>query len=671
MSTQIFHIFSNYENDLTRTLDGSYKLYPSRWIAFRGGEVNLTEVQKRMEGNIRYGAYGEMTSPFSTTDVADLIQHTALGDVVAAGDITLQQSEVEAGIAYSEIFIHVDGEKLRRSYIYLPDEPLRETDPIINELLGKPVQQPGVAENNIEFDRIVVLYNLYRKAESETLEDMIVFRDYPLGLLELESTQTLYIDSKFGGGTSWSTRLMSRVATGRAHVETPSTDYHTLTRLLTEVGRSQSKMDEIVKTRIGHLDTFKSYMDRFRNEQSINVPYIIAGRWFVNGKDIGPVVEDYRLAALIKDYIKKHPDEFRGPKGDPGDNGESPELKLDEQGKLWTKLPSEDRWRLLGVLRPTKVGDPVLHSSFIYKPYTEWTGNPFVLSYSLKVWKEWEMSDGSKTQEPIETTVNVDGIVLRTGTHKTRIPAKMDTVTDHHEFTVGAENHSFDVAWKKREEVGFYDFIFIDNTDDPDTVEVWNHYDEVPRKDDDPDVIYVWNHPDEVPPLDRDSIAVAPKKISDEEKTAMRNKIKYHVELLHTNTIPQEWIDEDTRIRSGFGSDAGILIFDGEEGSEKKYHIYKDKGSIEVTYAVWPNIPTTQGVFIKILNAPVVGSELDDPKLVTISPDTTKTNPAIVTFRIVADEGGGYPHTSYDGVNYRDVQPIDSSTTFEIHTLKK
>ena len=639
MSTQIFHIFSNYENDLTRTLDGSYKLYPSRWIAFRGGEVNLTEVQKRMEGNIRYGLYGEMTSPFSTTDVADLIQHTALGDVVAAGDITLQQSEVEAGIAYSEIFIHVDGEKLRRSYIYLPDEPLRETDPIINELLGKPVQQTGVAENKIEFDRIVVLYNLYRKAESETLEDMIVFRDYPLGILELESTQTLYIDSKFGGGTSWSTRLMSRVATGRAHVETPSTDYHTLTRLLTEVGRSQSKMDEIVKTRIGHLDTFKSYMDRFRNEQSINVPYIIAGRWFVNGKDIGPVVEDYRLAALIKDYIKKHPDEFRGPKGDPGDDGESPELKLDEQGKLWTKLPSEDRWKLLGVLRPTKVGDPVLHSSFIYKPYTEWAGNPFVLSYSLKVWKEWEMSDGSKTQEPVETTVNVDGIILRTGTHKTRIPAKMDTVTDHHEFTVGAESHSFDVAWKKREEVGFYDFIFIDNTDDPDTVEVWNH-------------------PSEVPAQGKDELQ--PKK-----------KIDYTITLNHTNIVPQEWIDEDTKIRSEFGSDAGILIFDGEEGSEKRYHIYKGNSPVEVTYSIYPHTSTTEGVYVKVLNNPVIGVGLAEPVLVLMDPDTSATNPKQVTIQVSAGEGSGYVHLSSDGVNYRDVQPIDSSTTFEIHTLKK
>lgn len=639
MSTQIFHIFSNYENDLTRTLDGSYKLYPSRWIAFRGGEVNLTEVQKRMEGNIRYGLYGEMTSPFSTTDVADLIQHTALGDVVAAGDITLQQSEVEAGIAYSEIFIHVDGEKLRRSYIYLPDEPLRETDPIINELLGKPIQQPGVAENKIEFDRIVVLYNLYRKAESETLEDMIVFRDYPLGLLELESTQTLYIDSKFGGGTSWSTRLMSRVATGRAHVETPSTDYHTLTRLLTEVGRSQSKMDEIVKTRIGHLDTFKSYMDRFRNEQSINVPYIIAGRWFVNGKDIGPVVEDYRLAALIKDYIKKHPDEFRGPKGDPGDPGESPELKLDEQGKLWTKLPKEDRWKLLGVLRPTKIGDPVLHSSFIYKPYTEWTGNPFVLSYSLKVWKEWEMSDGSKTQEPVETTVNVDGIVLRTGTHKTRIPTKMDTTTDHHEFTVGAESHSFDVSWKRREEVGFYDFIFIDNTDDPDTVEVWNY-------------------PSEVPAQGKEDLQ--PKK-----------KIDYTITLNHTNTVPQEWIDEDTKIRSEFGSDAGILIFDGEEGSEKRYHIYKGNSPVEVTYSIYPHTSTTEGVYVKVLNNPVIGVELAEPVLVLMDPDTSAINPKQVTIQVSAGEGSGYVHLSSDGVNYRDVQPIDSSTTFEIHTLKK
>ena len=116
-----------------------------------------------------------------------------------------------------------------------------------------------------------------------------------MAIVELPEMQALRTTNNLGGVTTWSTKVLTRVTSKNTKQLSTDTDYHTLGRLLTEMGRLQKKMDQIVSSRVTDYSSFKAYLDKFRNEQSINVPYIVAGRWFVNGKDIGPVVDDLRL----------------------------------------------------------------------------------------------------------------------------------------------------------------------------------------------------------------------------------------------------------------------------------------------------------------------------------------------------------------------------------------
>lgn len=98
MESHKLHLLPGYEADLTSTLDGSLKLYPSRWLAFRGtAPVDIAAVLTRLTSSPRYGLYGTITSPFSAVDVADLVQHTDLGDLVGVGDINLAQTETSGG----------------------------------------------------------------------------------------------------------------------------------------------------------------------------------------------------------------------------------------------------------------------------------------------------------------------------------------------------------------------------------------------------------------------------------------------------------------------------------------------------------------------------------------------------------------------------------------------
>lgn len=454
MESHKLHLLPGYEADLTSTLDGSLKLYPSRWLAFRGSApVNMTEILSRLESSPRYGLYGTITSPFSAVDVADLVQHTDLGDLVGVGDINLAQTEISGGQVYSEVFVQVDPENLPKQYLYLPDKPLRDNETIINRLMG---QQPQPTTNGwMEFNTIVILYNVYRKAESETLQDMLLKKDFPMAIIELPEMQTLRTTNNLGGVTTWSTKVLTRVTGQNSKLPTTDTDYHTLGRLLTEMGKLQKKMDQIVSSRVTDYGSFKAYLDKFRNEQSINVPYIVAGRWFVNGKDIGPVVDDLRLKNLVEGYIEEHKETFKGRPGDPGKDGKTPEFKISDTGELLYSYG--DEWKSAGIFRPQRTtSETIIMVKNNSKPAA--SGKPAKLILEIEAYKEWTLNTGGKEKEDLGETATIrlgDFEYTFTPSRQQRLELEIPFKTEYSgkdldgTFTLGTFTQPIKVAWKK------------------------------------------------------------------------------------------------------------------------------------------------------------------------------------------------------------------------------
>ena len=456
MESHKLHLLPGYEADLTSTLDGSLKLYPSRWLAFRGtAPVDVAAVLSRLESSPRYGLYGTITSPFSAVDVADLVQHTDLGDLVGVGDINLAQTETSGGQVYSEVFVQVDPENLPKQYLYLPDKRIPDNETIINRLMG---QQPQPTSNGwMGFNTIVILYNVYRKAESETLQDMILKRDFPMAIVELPEMQALRTTNDLGGVTTWSTKVLTRVTSKNAKQPSTDTDYHTLGRLLTEMGRLQKKMDQIVSSRVTDYSSFKAYLDKFRNEQSINVPYIVAGRWFVNGKDIGPVVDDLRLKNLVESYIEEHKESFRGPKGDPGKDGKTPEFRINDRGELEYSY-GDGQWKSAGIFRSQRTtSETFITVKNLSKPTA--SGKPAKLILDIEAYKEWTLNTGGKEKEDIGETATIrlgnDFEYTFTPSRQQRLELEIPFKTEYSgkslagTFTLGEFAQAISVTWKK------------------------------------------------------------------------------------------------------------------------------------------------------------------------------------------------------------------------------
>ena len=466
MESHKLHLLPGYEADLTSTLDGSLKLYPSRWLAFRGtAPVDIAAVLTAVAKSPRYGLYGTITSPFSAVDVADLVQHTDLGDLVGVGDINLAQTETSGGQVYSEVFVQVDPENLPKQYLYLPDKPIPggpgrrtttipDNETIINRLMG---QQPQPTSNGwMEFNTIVILYNVYRKAESETLQDMILKRDFPMAIVELPEMQALRTTNNLGGVTTWSTKVLTRVTSKNSKLPANNTDIHTLGRLLMEMGRLQKKMDQIVSSRVTDYSSFKAYLDKFHNEQSINVPYIVAGRWFVNGKDIGPVVDDLRLKNLVESYIEEHKESFQGPKGDPGKDGKTPEFKISDNGELLYSY-GDGRWKSAGIFRSQRTtSETFITVKNLSKPVA--SGKPAKLILDIEAYKEWTLNTGGKEKEDIGETATIrlgEFEYTFTPSRQQRLELEIPFKTEYSgksldgTFTLGTFTQPISVTWKK------------------------------------------------------------------------------------------------------------------------------------------------------------------------------------------------------------------------------
>lgn len=207
------------------------------------------------------------------------------------GDINFLSHDIYDGMLYSEIYLHISNEAgLGRV--------------LINNT-GQNQEQRVIEESNINintlpnhdkfsFQAVLLFYDIYKIGESEPYAC-----DIPLGIFILMdedkniTSQELLVQSNelFGSGTAWSTRICSRFVSSATigqdpKIGTTASDYYTLTRVLQSFGDVIEAVEKNLTSREEDIQNIKMYLDEFKNSQTVNVPYMLNGWWYVNGKPV-------------------------------------------------------------------------------------------------------------------------------------------------------------------------------------------------------------------------------------------------------------------------------------------------------------------------------------------------------------------------------------------------
>ena len=377
---------SQYSHDLVRSMNGLTQLYPSRFIT-----CTLTEPDKAAErveviskildqamANIKPGEEVPYAA-IRNLAWAGLYEMISIKDsktepgAIAIGDINFLSHEVMGGMMYSDIYIHVDpqlGSKTAVMQDTAGDDPTKDaiaTDPVT----GDPMVEPS-SRKKLTFNAVILYYNLYQiDPTTKSSEFKPLCKDMPLGLYipephpdrpdEPPVTVILQSPELFGQGTSWATRICSRIATSDKMALNPnptrSSEYATLTKVLSEFGDINSLIKKVLHGRgannpdeIGLAqEDVKSYLEEFRAKKQVNVPYVKDGYWFVNGRKMEEVVNQETLEKLIKKYVEEYlngvtGDKFKGPQGPPGPQGpEGPTGPEGPQGLIGPQGPEGDK----------------------------------------------------------------------------------------------------------------------------------------------------------------------------------------------------------------------------------------------------------------------------------------------------------------------------------------
>lgn len=340
-TTGTFLTFSQYMEDLTmaKSSNGTYKVVPSKFVALEYKNLdydNITFPQLFTEylengiavyKNKKGDEYLSIIRNIFKSLFWDTIQSklSIPNDCIHyMGDINIQSYNEVDGMGYSEIYCHIPNEapevnyelsykeigkievlsateseylegfenqptyKLSKSYTYFGNREYTLNETGINK---------DVKKYNINL--VIVLYNII--TDTQTIED-IPLGIYITGLIDNETignTITKYVsdDSVYNAGTSYGLRICSRYIASSIKdkitvKETQVTDdnYIQLSKALSEMSISQTKMDEVVNNIANYDNNMKIALANIKNNQ-VNVPYIreYGGEqhWFVNGKDMG------------------------------------------------------------------------------------------------------------------------------------------------------------------------------------------------------------------------------------------------------------------------------------------------------------------------------------------------------------------------------------------------
>lgn len=375
----IFLPLSQYHHDLARSMNGLTHLYPSKFVTLTTTKsikeirdavdtasdfINqlLTDTQHIPYSAIRNSAWGMVYQ------LASIKDSTTEEGAPAYGDINFLSHEVMGGMMYSDIYVHVSPELGQYTS---PLQPSAGENPVVSGFALDPETGLMLKENSsrteLTFNLIILYYNLYQiDPSTKTAEYHPICLDMPLGIYIPDSPVRVKIESPelFGQGTSWSTRICSRFTTSQTISAVPdgtkTLEYATLTKILSEFGDINSTMNEILHSR-GATDNnetglsqadIKSYLEEFRAQKQVNVPYIKDNYWFVNGRKMEPVINENELREslirnsqeILSSLTPEEQKKFRGPEGPIGPVGPAPQISIDSTTKHWIINGDETDW---------------------------------------------------------------------------------------------------------------------------------------------------------------------------------------------------------------------------------------------------------------------------------------------------------------------------------------
>ena len=315
-----FVAFSQYINDLSLEANGTYKIYPSKFILLNQNseyadpsdamdEVRLVDSTDYV--GIRAVGLSELsTSASDGTTIADN------SNVVGFGDISFLSHDTYNGFTYSEIYVHVPN-----TVGLAENKEIIIDDTFDSEILATDTifEQDTSAEDSTSttFTQVLLFYNLYMTSDGVDME--LICQDMPLGVYyvydedsNLTSTEVLTsTDTLYGSGTSWSVRICSRFALSESEstIAASSSDYVTLSKVLSQVGECLESIQEINGSKYTNLTDIKSYLTSFKNDHTINVPYILENGWYVNGKYIGEAITGDDVTSVLE-FLNTYADEL-------------------------------------------------------------------------------------------------------------------------------------------------------------------------------------------------------------------------------------------------------------------------------------------------------------------------------------------------------------------------
>lgn len=367
MASGSFFPFTQYNEDLTRSMSGLCQIYPSRHVTIQldgddvkawVDEADAACLSIRQEADTPLvAAYGRIRGKLYEKIYKHVVVNGTESNIKAKtfapamGEINFISHELRDGWMYNDIYVHVTPDE-GKNYIVLQekgfaDEPDRtgfDFDITTNEY-----RKFASDRKNIEFNAVILYYNLHMiDPTSKTADTQPVIIDMPLGIYVLPEKAAVQMDNSavYGQGAAWSTRIVSRIASAGTIANAQSDrnrEYATLGRVLSEFGDIAEVMDRILHRRevvatqnqsarstdsinMAAPEDIKAYLEEFRRLNAVNVPYIKDNHWFVNGRDLGPVSGNVDWTASFNEWFNSLPEDdrlkiFKGEKGDPGKDG--------------------------------------------------------------------------------------------------------------------------------------------------------------------------------------------------------------------------------------------------------------------------------------------------------------------------------------------------------------
>jgi hypothetical protein len=270
-------------------------------------------------------------------------------------DINFLSHEVRNGWMYNEIYVHITPQAGQKTIILqetgFASEPTR-TGMAFSVETGE-YEQSESSRDNLKFNAIILYYSLYAvDPTNNTADTQPIVIDMPLGVYIPDEVTSggacvnvkISTEALYGQGTTWATRICSRLAnsaTMQAVDSEHGAEYATLTKVLSEFGEIADVMKDILHRRetlnsvsetvqsTSSLalapEDIKAYLEEFRRENAVNVPYIKDNHWFVNGRDLGTVAENADWVGAFGEWFDSASDEdlsrLKGEKGEKGDTG--------------------------------------------------------------------------------------------------------------------------------------------------------------------------------------------------------------------------------------------------------------------------------------------------------------------------------------------------------------